>query len=300
MAGIAACAGADTTPRENISVKPGSVQPLRLKRSASFDKRLLPECSGLAASKKYPGVFWAISDSGNAPCIVALRADGSIVKPPNAPQSYKGITLTGVSNVDWEAITVDTATGRLIVADIGNNGSRRRNLRLIVFPEPDPLRDTTVSPKKIAVRHAQQKVFPDPLLRFDCEAIFLWNNKIYTLTKRLPDTWTVLCVLQIQPDGSGVFHPVTSFNSLGMVTDAAVSPDGRRLAILTYHNIWAFFPPADAANPLSGNVFFRPIQVPLESWQVEAIAFTDNEHLIIASEQGDIYPITLKQMKKIR
>jgi hypothetical protein len=215
--------------------------------------------------------------------------------------------------VDWEAVTVDNL-GRVIVADLGNNRSNRRNLCLLVFPEPDPLRDTTVTPRRIPVRHAGQTEFPDPLRRFDCEAVFIWNNKIHALTKRRSDTWTVLNRLQMQPDGSGVFHPVTSFNSLGMVTDAAVSPDGRHLAILTYHNVWVFSlpapppanteapatPSATGPHPLSGAVFYRPLQFPLECWQVEAITFTDNEHLLIAAEQGALYTLTLNQLKKVR
>ena len=37
----------------------------------------LPELSGFAASPVHPGIFWAHNDSGNAPALYALRADGT-------------------------------------------------------------------------------------------------------------------------------------------------------------------------------------------------------------------------------
>ncbi|MDR3229631.1 MAG: hypothetical protein LBT53_09585, partial [Puniceicoccales bacterium] len=102
--------------------------------AASLDKRLVPECSGLAASQKYPGVFWAHSDSDTAHrfnTLVPIYADGRTVRPPvaaspknggpqQAREQWRGIVVAGARNNDWEAITTD-GRGNLILGDIGNN-----------------------------------------------------------------------------------------------------------------------------------------------------------------------------------
>lgn len=286
-----------TAPKENIS--PGTLDEIIPARSASLDTHLVSECSGFAASKKYPGIFWTLSDSGGKNTIVAIRADGSVVKPPGADAAYTGVKVSGATNKDWECLTIDNL-GRIIIGDIGNNKSDRRDLSLLVFPEPNPRKDTAVAPRKIPVRYADQTEFPDKKKRFDCEALFVWNGAVYVLTKRWSDTWTVLYRLQIQQDGSGLFTPVTAYNSLGLVTDAAISPNGRLLAVLTYHGLWVFVLPASGTNPLAGSVLFRPVQFPMTSWQAEALAFTDNDHVIIGTEQGDIYKIEISRLAKVR
>ncbi|MDR2981805.1 MAG: hypothetical protein LBV12_06120, partial [Puniceicoccales bacterium] len=267
-------------------------------RTASLDRKLVPECSGFAASRRYPGVIWTLSDSGNPNVIVAIQADGSVVKPASSGAGYKGITVSGVRNVDWEALALD-ANGELIIGNIGNNLSNRKDLSFLAFPEPDPRVATQVKPREIKVRYADQTDFPDRKKRYDCEAMFIWNGKVYVLTKRWSDTWTVLYRLDIQADGTGLFMPVTSFNSHGLVTDAAISPDGRLLAILTYHGIWAFVLPTAGSNPLNGEALYRPLQFPLKSWQVEALAFSDNDHLLIGSEEGDLYTLEVSRLAKV-
>ncbi|MDR2844982.1 MAG: hypothetical protein LBV28_02690 [Puniceicoccales bacterium] len=284
-------------PRETVAI--GSLEVVLPQRVAQLDKRFVPECSGLVASKKYPGVFWTHSDSDSPATIVAIHADGTVVKPPAASAAYRGITLTGAVNNDWEAITTDDL-GRLIIADMGNNHSSRRNLCLLAFPEPDPQKTLAVTPKKIAVRYADQTDFPDKKKRFDSEAAFVWNGAVYVLTKRWSDTWTVLYRLNMTSASSGVFEPVTSFDSHGLVTDASISPDGRLLAILTYHGLWAFVLPSSGKNPLSGSVLYRPLQFPMTSWQAEALAFRDNDHVLIGTEQGELYVVALSRLAKVR
>lgn len=130
--------------------------------------------------------------------------------------------------------------------------------------------------------------------------MFVWRDAIYVLTKRWSDTWTVLYRLEMQPDGTGIFLPVTSFDSRGLVTDAAISPDGRMLVVLTYKQIWIFILPKSGSNPLSGSVLTRPLQFPGLSWQAEAIAFSDNEKLLIGNEEGDLYQVEISRLAKVR
>jgi hypothetical protein len=286
------------------SFSPAQMPPLMLEPSAKLDKRLVPECSGFAASRQYPGLFWTLSDSGNPATLVAIRTDGSVVKPQRAGADYVGVKITGVKNTDWEAVTSDEK-GRILIADMGNNDSSRKNLRLLVFPEPNPMRDTSAIPQIIPVRYRDQTDFTKQGHRhYDCESIFTWRGSIYVFTKRWSDTWTVLYRLQINSGGKeGVFVPVASFNARGLVTDAAISPDGCRLVVLTYHNLWLFKLPAKnsdnnstSSNPISGTAYYYPIQFPMDKWQAEAISFIDNQRVLIGSEDGALFTLDLSKI----
>ena len=54
-----------------------SSRPARYATPAASAGAVLRELSGFAASRIHPGIFWAHNDSGNAPALYALRADGS-------------------------------------------------------------------------------------------------------------------------------------------------------------------------------------------------------------------------------
>ena len=75
--------------------------PVELKPSTKLNLKQVPECSALWASTLHPGVFWTLSDSGNKPEIVPVRADGSPIIGPAGP--WSGVTLKGLKNTDWEA-----------------------------------------------------------------------------------------------------------------------------------------------------------------------------------------------------
>ncbi len=284
-------------PMENLSTS--TAERLTMTPVGLLDRRLVPECSGFAASRLYPGVVWTHSDSGNNAVVVALRADGSVVQPAGAGAGFAGVQLQGAKNTDWEAVAFD-GKGNLTVADMGNNRSHRRDLSLWICPEPDPYRDMRVAATKMPVRYADQQEVPDGKRRFDCEAIFWWRSEWHALTKRHSDTGAVLYRLERQQDGSGLFKPVVSFDSQGLVTDAAVSPDGRMLAVLTYHSVWLFLLPEVGDNPLAGSVLHRWLAFPVEGSQVEAITFLDAERLLIGAEQGQLYTLEISRLEKVR
>ena len=87
----------------------------------------LPEASGIAKSRRYPGIFWVHNDSGNPPAIFAIRRDGTIVRE----------FRLGVPNIDWEDIAADDH-GHLYVGDIGNNGGLLAVRAVYRIDEPDP------------------------------------------------------------------------------------------------------------------------------------------------------------------
>lgn len=293
--GLREVVGADGVPKISPDIAP--VDALRPEKIGKLNRNVVPECSGLSASVRSPGVFWALSDSGDTARIVAIHADGSSVAYPEDAKSG-GVIVSGAENVDWEAIAVDR-NGRMIIGDIGNNLSARRDLCLyVVDTEPDPAAHYTRKARRVPFHYADQREFPEKAKNHDAEAMFCHRGSVYVFTKHWSDKESVLH--RIDMTASTESRPtevVARFDANGMVTDAAVSPDGRRLAVLTYTGIWIFNLPQDSVrHPLSGRALYRPLAFPLTSWQVEAVSFIDDETLLIGSEEGDLYKVRLTEL----
>jgi hypothetical protein len=82
-----------------------------------------------------------------------------------------------------------------------------------------------------------------------------------------------------------------------MVTDACLSPDQKRLAILTYRNVWVFDVPAAGEDFFRAPALHAPIAPPMLSFQVEGCAWLDAGHLLVGSEQGDLFRIALTDLR---
>jgi hypothetical protein len=85
-----------------------------------------------------------------------------------------------------------------------------------------------------------------------------------------------------------------------MVTDAAVSPDGKRLAVLTYTFLWVFDLPATGEAFFSGPARSAPLSLPALSWQVEGCSWLDDATLLLGSEQGDLFRLPLAALKEAK
>jgi hypothetical protein len=100
---------------------------------------LITEASGLAASRKNPGILWVHNDGG-PPCVYAITPQGTHLG------TY---TLDGTHNRNWEDIAIgpgpDPNIDYLYVGDIGDNKARRKYVTVYRVPEPTVVRpfDTT-------------------------------------------------------------------------------------------------------------------------------------------------------------
>jgi len=268
---------------------------LELKSAGKLNQKLVPECSALWASPSQSGVFWTLSDSGAKPAITPIRADGSAVM---TPRGYWGaVTLKGATNVDWEAITGDAA-GNMVVGDVGNNVSRRKELAFYLFKEPKQGDTEVPEARKVTFAWPDQTAFPDPELSHDCEAMFMLRGKLYLLTKHRRDTLTDLWRADIPATGDrATLTKLARFDVGGMVTDACVAPDQKRLAILTYRNVWVFELPAAGEDFFQAPASYAPIAPPMLSFQVEGCSWADAGHLLIGSEQGDLFRVALTALR---
>jgi hypothetical protein len=89
------------------------------------------EASGLAASRRNPGVLWLHNDRGNPAQLFAIGDDG------RALATY---LPTGIRNRDWEDLAIGPGPAAgvdyLFVGDIGDNRARRRSITVYRIPEP--------------------------------------------------------------------------------------------------------------------------------------------------------------------
>lgn len=142
----------------------------------------LLELSGLAASRRQPGVLWSHNDSGDSNRIFALRPDGALLA------TY---FLDGAVNVDWEDIAIGPGpvpgVDYLYIADVGNNNPPLR-LVLTIYRVPEPAVDLgqTGVVETLAGVDALQVMYPNVFVtNHDCET--LWsdpvNGDLYLVTK---------------------------------------------------------------------------------------------------------------------
>ena len=181
----------------------------------------LKEVSGLYYAG--PDSLWWHNDSGDEARLFLTDSTGGL----------RGILpVPGAENVDWEDLTADDE-GNLYVGDFGNNANRRRRLRIYRYqPESGRL-------DSILYTYPDQREFPPPPERanFDMEAFFWYRDSLHLFSKnRLQkgDYYTKHYVLPAAPGHYVADLRDSLYLKKRVVTGAAVSPDGRRITLLTY------------------------------------------------------------------
>lgn len=249
----------------------------------------IDEISGLAASRRHPGMYWAHNDSGGGDALHLIDARG---------RRQASVETPGVPNIDWEDMASFRLDGQdyLLVADTGDNGGIRQWLQLHVFEEP---RDLS-KPAKLA--WSLRFRWPDGPR--DCEAVAVdaVRGEVLLISKkrvpaelfrvRLADDGQDQVAERIgtlpgieQPDETDFRDSPTYGRYRAQITGADLSPNGRVLAVLNYRSIHFLVrgPDGDWQPGLA-----RKLPHLTLPWlpQAEAIAFSlDGRSLTVASEQ---------------
>lgn len=257
--------------------------PVTVRRTGAFGHPRLTESSGVAASRRQPGVLWTLNDSGNPPWLFAVDTAG---------RTLGVFGLTDASNIDWEAVTLGPCGGRdcVYVADIGDNRERRTSVRFYRIPEPPVSSgDGGREPRPVQPEARVDARYPDRA--HDAEAVYAVGGDLYVVTKgrtlglllfRLPAAaWAVDSVVTLEAVGR---LPIEADRDIRrLVTDAAISPDGHRVAVRTYRDVYVL-----ARRPDGGLAFDGPPRIcdirGLEP-QGEGIAWLDERRLVLTSER---------------
>ena len=276
----------------------------------------LNELSGLVKSRRFDDVYWAHNDSGDQARLFAIDHLGKIIFPSflagefhgevsaRGKTPWPGLPILVAANVDWEDIATDAE--HLYIADMGNNGNARRDLGVYVIPEPNPRAAELTRPVSfLPIRYPEQREYPAKLWHYDSEALFVFQDKLYFITKhRQPgkidkfEVGVVLYRLDTRyTDRFNILTRVDTHSAMSVATGADLSPDGRYLAVISYRDLWLFEKPGANDQWLSGTAYRLPLPW-RESKQVEAVAWADNEQLVIGNEEGELYWIARKSVPR--
>ena len=252
-----------------------SEQPAKVGR---LEHPTIREASGMVKSRRHPGIFWVLNDSGNAPKLFAVRADGSLARE----------FVVEALNIDWESIANDDA-GRLYIGDIGDNDGRLPLRAIHRLAEPDPNQ-----PSFGALKIDRSTYYRLPKAdRFDAEALVIDGEKALIVAKRFDGRATDVFELKLEP--TTIFAPGVPRRATSLVefnepaTGADLSRDGKLLAVCSYRvarvyrraraNEWQLIE-TDRFDELGRRL-------------IEAIAW-DGDDLILAGENRDVFRITRK------
>ena len=236
-------------------------------------------------------LIWMLNDGGNKPKLYGVSTNGKIKKE----------VAIKAKNKDWEDLTSDD-DGNIYIGDFGNNYSKRKNL-VILKVDKKYLDEKNAEVEKIEFKYPNQTKFPPKKkqLFFDAEAFFYFNNYLYVFTKsRVKNKFGKTSLYKI-PAKAGKYTAefISEFENCNdlqcWITSADISPDGKKVALLSQKNILIF---SDFKNDnfLSGKI--ETISLKHNS-QKEGICFKNDKTLLITDEKahgsgGNLYELKLQ------
>lgn len=220
----------------------------------------ITESSGLAISVDHSDLAYTVNDSGSAAEVFAIDlGSGDVV----------GVTTVRASFRDVEALAL--RDGTLWIADVGDNLAQRDDTALYAIAEPGR-----------STRTVEARRFPISLAGgpADVEALLAQpgTDRLFLVTKTLAAA-EVLSASEsdLERDGVTTFEPVAS-GLPPLVTDGSFSPDGSRVALLSYGSL-ATVDPADWS-------VVGQQGLPLVT-QTETVAFVSDDEVLVGSEGTD-------------
>jgi hypothetical protein len=270
-----------------------TVAPELLERTGTFQARLLRESSGVAASRRYPGVLWTHNDSGDGPRLYATNLAGADLG------FYRVAHATAV---DWEDMALGPCPGGrgigcLYVADLGDNAEHRHGGTIYVVTEPAPPTgpgDTSRVIELVAslrVRYADGSHDTEGIMVSPTGDVSLitkgWSGPI--LHYWLPHDVFSENAVTVAPHDTLAIRPLR--NAGRLVTGAAISPSGLRAVVRTYTELY-FYRVQGAQLVAQGLAcWLGPVEP-----QGEGVDFLDEDSLVLTSEgvlgeSGTIYRV---------
>lgn len=235
---------------------------------------------------------WVLEDSGNKNRIYKIDKKGN---------KLKSITLEKSVNRDWEALTKDT-NDNLYIGDFGNNSNKRRDLTIYKIANPEETASKKMVTEKIYFSYPDQDKFPPKSnkFKFDAEGFICFKHHLYIFSKNKAkpfDGKTTVYKIPNKP-GSYIAQKIGAIflgnNKHSIVTDVALSPDRKTIAILTNNNI-QILENFDLEKFTIGKKTILPIVI---STQMESICFLNSNTLLLADEDngngGNLYKVMLR------
>lgn len=274
-------------------------------REAEIAGRLpagLREASGLAASRREPGMYWAHDDSGGRPVLKAFGADGKL---------RGSLRLAGVKNVDWEDLASFELDGKawLLVADTGDNRAGRGDCALHVVEEPAAAALRPDAEHVVEVAWSLPVIFPEGPRDVEAVAVDVRAERVYLLEKRNRPHGLHALSLRPPPRGHAAapIRRVGELAGFATVRTASVwsaaggalrtqptamdfAADGSAALVLTYGEVLLYSRIGD--EPWSRALGRAPVWRAAHSLpQAEAAAFSADGAEVLVTSEGIAAPI---------
>lgn len=294
LIGAVATFGACTFLDSADALQPGETAPTSVLKVQTAIHKDLVENSVAVTSVSQRGIIFGLNDSGNQSRIFAFDSSG---------RGRGAWSVAGARNRDWEAAALGPCRQKgawcLYIGDVGDNEARRPYVTIYRVAEP-AISDSTGMTVSLQVEGSMNVSYSDH--PHDVEAMYVGvDGSMFFITKRRlldsrnrPRRALIFKVPSSFWDSSGtvVASLVDSLPIVpgerqgGQVSDAALSPDGKLLAVRTYSDV--FFFEIDSVTQLP-----KPGQSPvpctiraLREKQGEGIAWWwDGRRLVLTSER---------------
>ncbi|MCC6213236.1 MAG: hypothetical protein IT376_00065 [Polyangiaceae bacterium] len=216
--------------------------------SASLQLPEVDELSGLAASRRSPGVYYAHNDSGDSARFFAFGEDGG---------SLGTFVLPGATARDWEDMDLGPcpAGSCVFLADFGDNARARTSYRIYRVTEPAVSAGSPGGTIDVAW-DAFDYVYEDGSHNAEALLVHPTTGELYVMTKQAGASH----VFRMEaPGAAGAQVTLTRIATLtlgagALATGGSVHPCGDRLLLRTYGGLLEYvatgaFETAFAASP---------------------------------------------------
>jgi hypothetical protein len=266
----------------SCSTKTEKKSPLVVK--TILNNKELKEISGITSVGEY---IWAITDKPKAR-VFKLDANGQLLQTVN---------VSNAEAVDVEAVASDS--NFVYIGDVGDNiGDRleRKIIKISMDSIPQG-KDVQVTAETIEFTFPNEEIVEKKKQNnFDCESLLSFKDSLYLFTKDREDNETKLFVI---PKTTGKYEAryISSFNSKGLITDAAMNKQNTELALIGYHK-GHLYPFIFLFTDFIGNDFFsgnhKKINLADQSWdwQLEGITYSNQNIVYFACEATKEVPAT--------
>jgi hypothetical protein len=251
------------TPPSGVTFVTPSYNPSTIDTSAAFDampvvnnlfRTDLVEISGVAASRINPGVLYIHNDSGNPNQVYLTDQTGADIGT---------LTLTPVSNRDWEDIAVGpgpvAGVNYVYVADIGDNDAKYSSVFIYRFREPDLTGKTLPVRLNIDTVDQIELKYPDGPRNAETLMVDPLTKDIYIASKENGISKVYVAGYPQSTSSVTTLTPVVKllFNK---ATGGDISPDGSEILLRSKEVIWYWKLPAGTT--ISAGLLTQPQHAP--------------------------------------
>ncbi|MBX3741696.1 MAG: hypothetical protein KF712_11940 [Akkermansiaceae bacterium] len=263
---------------------------VRAEPSASIQSGAVAEASGLAVSSRDAGFMWIVNDSGAQADLHLFGKDGV---------DHGQVRVEGAVNVDWEDLSSFELDGKpyLLIADSGDNLSRRNDCVLYVVEEPALPKEGEKLSGTVKVAWKIPFSFEDGPRDCESVAVDARVGKVILVSKRTKPP--VVYEMPLRPkDGvvvakrlgeTTVAPPkgVPMLPYIAQPTGMDLARDGSMGVLVSYYGVFLF---PRSGKESWGEAFAKApvILSPHGMAQAESVAFSrDGKTLTLVSERGD-------------